>query len=391
MAHGILEVGTVDAVPTGASPLVVTANCPTGFKIGDVIYFGEGGGSGGANLGSSNDHETYDSAGRNWYAVQFSPSGQQSSRIWQYAVVAADGVVGTTSKTFTMTGGGIGFAQNGGTIPEGVVLRASTGYDSSHRILNASISVAGTYNDYGRSASGATPRVASFNGHAGETAANDKQIVAFYVAHAAVTPPVPLTGLTDIVVTGAGDIVYNAQLSTDESRITLFGYELLTPDSGATEGAYTATLSFDGGGSSTLLVFREVERHLIEDAPVAAFTVSVVDNLQVVVDMSASTDPEDGVPTSWDVDWGDGFVQTGFLWNSQTTEGYTYATPGTYTVTVTVYDQLGVSDDVSHDITVDIVRQDSQDFAVKPTARKVRIGELPYEVTSGMFDDLVEG
>lgn len=78
--------------------------------------------------------------------------------------------------------------------------------------------------------------------------------------------------------------------------------------------------------------------------PVASFSVSA-DNLDIAVDASESTDPDDSVATySWN--FGDGTTATG------KTAQHTYAAGGTYTVTVTVADSQGLSATTTREVTV---------------------------------------
>ncbi|HSV40648.1 MAG TPA: PKD domain-containing protein [Nocardioidaceae bacterium] len=79
-------------------------------------------------------------------------------------------------------------------------------------------------------------------------------------------------------------------------------------------------------------------------APEAAFT-SSVDEVTVDVDGSASTDP-DGSIASYAWNFGDGATASG------PTATHTYADGGTYTVTLTVTDNDGATDSVSHDVQV---------------------------------------
>lgn len=76
--------------------------------------------------------------------------------------------------------------------------------------------------------------------------------------------------------------------------------------------------------------------------PVAVFTYTVSE-LIVSVDASGSYDP-DGFITTYDWDWGDGATDTGI------TASHTYASYGTYLITLTVVDDLGATDTVSESV-----------------------------------------
>lgn len=80
-------------------------------------------------------------------------------------------------------------------------------------------------------------------------------------------------------------------------------------------------------------------------APIAAFT-DVVAGLGVSVDGSGSTDP-DGSIASYSWSWGDGTPA-----GSGATATHTYAAAGSYTVALTVTDNLGATNTVSRTVTV---------------------------------------
>jgi PKD repeat protein len=79
-------------------------------------------------------------------------------------------------------------------------------------------------------------------------------------------------------------------------------------------------------------------------APVAAFTSSTTD-LKVNVDGSGSDDP-DGTIADYAWEFGDGDTASG------ATTSHTYATAGTYTIKLTVTDNDGDADSVTHSVTV---------------------------------------
>ncbi len=85
--------------------------------------------------------------------------------------------------------------------------------------------------------------------------------------------------------------------------------------------------------------------NLPNQAPSAAFTSSVND-LQASFDGSGSSDP-DGTIASYAWDFGDSTPD-----GSGATPSHTYAAAGTYTVKLTVTDNKGATDSISHDVTV---------------------------------------
>ncbi|MEM7365265.1 MAG: PKD domain-containing protein, partial [Pseudomonadota bacterium] len=79
------------------------------------------------------------------------------------------------------------------------------------------------------------------------------------------------------------------------------------------------------------------------EAPVASFT--AVESY-LLVDLDATTSTDDGTIVSWDWDLGDGNTGTGEL------TSHTYLAPGTYTIQLTVTDDLGASSTESQSVTV---------------------------------------
>jgi PKD repeat protein len=86
-------------------------------------------------------------------------------------------------------------------------------------------------------------------------------------------------------------------------------------------------------------------------APTADF-ISSCDRLKCSFDGSASTD-SDGSIVSYAWDWGDG-TQESILGTGNATRAHTYANPGTYTVTLTVTDDDGLTDSSSSTVTVSL-------------------------------------
>ncbi|MBX5468894.1 MAG: PKD domain-containing protein [Thermoleophilaceae bacterium] len=162
----------------------------------------------------------------------------------------------------------------------------------------------------------------------------------------------PDSGVVDLAVTA------DASASTDldgTSPIASYSFDFGdgSPVVGPQPGA-TATHTYRAAGSYTVRVTVTDTKGL---SSTASHTVTVTDDppdarleatpalghvpLDVTADASASTD-SDGTPiASYSFDWGDGSPATGP--QSAATAHHSYATPGVYTVTVTVKDEAGQS------------------------------------------------
>jgi PKD repeat protein len=108
--------------------------------------------------------------------------------------------------------------------------------------------------------------------------------------------------------------------------------------------------------------------------PAGVFTASptrAVTGSPVFFDASGSSDPNAATISSYQWDFGDGSTGTGL------TPGHTYASPGTYTVSLTVTDSIGFSSTpVTHQITV-IAAVALATPAPASGSRQVTIDELP--------------
>jgi PKD repeat protein len=114
----------------------------------------------------------------------------------------------------------------------------------------------------------------------------------------------------------------------------------------AATGTYDITLvvTDDDGATSSWTESVYVEVTVENQPPVASFTYAVSD-LTVSVDASGSYDP-DGTIVSYDWSWGDGTTGSGV------TATHTYADYGTYTITLTVTDDGGLSSSTSKSVTL---------------------------------------
>ena len=109
-------------------------------------------------------------------------------------------------------------------------------------------------------------------------------------------------------------------------------------------GTYSVVLTVTDNGGKTNSVTRSVTVTSPNAAPKAAFT-SDTSGLKVSVDGSTSTDT-DGTVSSYAWDFGDGTSGTG------KTTSHTYSSGGTYSVVLTVTDDGGATDSVTHAVTV---------------------------------------
>lgn len=113
----------------------------------------------------------------------------------------------------------------------------------------------------------------------------------------------------------------------------------------AAAGSYQVTLTVtDGQGATTSMTSEVQVSEPVNLAPLAEFT-SVISDLEVALDASASSDP-DGTIASYAWDFGDGATGTGAV----TTHAYDQA--GTYQITLTITDDRGDSATASQEVTV---------------------------------------
>lgn len=336
----------------GGTPLVVTftTTSPVGFTLGDEFFFAYGNGSGGVNVGGADFTEAFTSNDDDWISWNFHPVAVPTLfrlQLYTFAFSPGDSRIGDTSITFTFTGGSSGgiYALSGGLVAGGVVIRGGAGATSEHTNTSGGL-IPSSGNDYAEASSILSTATATVPVHSQEAGASGYQIESFMLAGANHTTTQNITGVT-LSVGQVGTI------TRSDSKIALaFGYELRAQGV-STESTYSAVATWVTGAGGTIRdwTFRVVRLVILENPPVAAFTLTQIGQNTAKVDMSASSDAEDTIPDSWDVNWGDGHTTSGLDRGAGViTSTHVYATDGLYTVTVTVYDLQGLSDSTSHTI-----------------------------------------
>lgn len=168
----------------------------------------------------------------------------------------------------------------------------------------------------------------------------------------------PILGAIDGTVTDSsnGDPIEGA-------TVTANGYFTFTNDSGYYElevepGTYTVTAEADGYQSESVFnvtvaaeVTTTVDFQLTPGVPpVASFTYTPIDplvNETVTFDASGSYDPN-GTIVNYEWDFGDGISDTGLVVT------HAYSTEGTFTVTLTVTDNDGLTDTTAATVTISL-------------------------------------
>jgi PKD repeat protein len=170
-----------------------------------------------------------------------------------------------------------------------------------------------------------------------------------------VRPAIPPMASFTVSVNGLHVDVDASGSSDADGTIVSYAWDFFD---GATATGVTASHTYAGNGSYIITLVVTDNDGLMATAsqsvavapavlpPVAIFTVSnPVNTLVVNVDGSASYDP-DGIVVSYDWDFGDGAVATGM------TASHTYATPGTWTITLTVTDNNAMTGSATYEVTV---------------------------------------
>ncbi|MFM9919167.1 PKD domain-containing protein [Lacisediminihabitans sp. H27-G8] len=167
---------------------------------------------------------------------------------------------------------------------------------------------------------------------------------------AANVPPVAAFGSTTTNLSAA----FDASASTDsDGTIVSYAWDFGDSKTGTgvspthvytLPGSYVASLTVTDNRGGTSTVTHSVTVTAPNVAPMAAFT-STATNLTVATDATSSTD-SDGSIVSYAWDFGDSSTASGV------TASHTYAAPGTFTIALTVTDNSGATNTVSHSVTV---------------------------------------
>jgi PKD repeat protein len=181
--------------------------------------------------------------------------------------------------------------------------------------------------------------------------------------------PIPTFTTSPSVPAPNQSVSFNASGSTDpESTITdyswNFGDGSPVDDAGSSpttshtytsRGTYNVTLTVTDNLGLTNTISRSVT---VDNPPTAAFAATPspsTANSSVSFDGSASTPGAGGTIEDYSWNFGDGTQNNPDTEDTGTTPAatHTYTTPGVYTLTLTVTDDLGVTNSISHQLTVD--------------------------------------
>lgn len=296
------------------------------------------------------------------------PRALTAAEVAQHYAVGSTGTTPNQAPTasFTATATPLSVAVNGSasTDVDGTIV--SYGWDFGNGTLGTGATATGTY-----AAPGTYTVTLTVTDDDGATGATTQQVVVPDV------PPnqVPTAAFT--ATTSPLSVAVNGSASADADG-TIVSYDWDFGDgnvaTGATAsntyaaaGTYTVSLTVtddDGaiGTTSQQVVVPDIP---VNGAPTAAFT-ATPSPLAVAVDGSASTD--DGTIVSYAWDFGDGGTGSGVTANR------TYATPGTYTIVLTVTDDQGATGTSSQSVVVPDLPVGPQPFATDAFERTVTNG-----------------
>ena len=206
----------------------------------------------------------------------------------------------------------------------------------------------------------------------------------------------PASGLVDLTVTAdASGSTDNDGTSPIESYSFNFGdgSPAVGPQPGATAphtytaaGVYTVTVTVRDTAGLFSSATNQVT--VTDDPPAAALAVTPSSGtapLIVEADASASTDTDSTPIESYAFDFGDGSPIVGP--QSQPTAGHTYMTGGTFTVTVTVSDEAGLSSQATQQVHVSFGIDDPPDAALTVTPPSGLVDLDVVADASGSTDD----
>ena len=117
-------------------------------------------------------------------------------------------------------------------------------------------------------------------------------------------------------------------------------------------GVMTSGSIVGANGSTTVVVVPTLLTALINYAPVASF-IATINNLVATITDTSSDPNSPTLPDSWNYLWnfGDGATTTANVATVGNNQTHTYVAPGTYTISLVLTDQYGLTSNASNNVT----------------------------------------
>ena len=379
---------TMDAT-TGDAPFTANFDASTSSDDNNIASYSWNFGDGNATASGVNTSYVYSTEGVYTAMLTVTDTAGQSTQITTQVIVTSEvDLAPIASFTTSATTGEAPFLAS---------FDASASSDDNGSVSYSwnfgdnSDAVSGVKADHSYAAAGIYTVTLTVTDEAGQSTQSSTQITVTAVADSA-----PVASFSTSATTGEAPFLasFDASASSDDNGSLSYSWDF--GDNGAavsgvkvdhnytTAGTYTVTLTVtDSAGQSTQETAQITVTTAADLAPVASFSTSATTGeapFLASFDASASSDDNDSVSYSWN--FGD---------NSAAVSGvkadHSYATAGTYTVTLTVTDSAGQSTQE----TTQIIATAAEDFA--PTASftmTTATGEAPFLASfdaSGSSDD----